>query len=101
MVLSAKALIQGWEWIVVIGIIVIVLFLAPKKLPEYARAVGEARKELRKSRSEEEKVPKKEGDEDLVFRIARELGIDTEGKTAEEVEQEIVHSRKRTKQPNR
>lgn len=46
---------QGIEWIVVGIVIVGLLFLGPKKIPELARGIGRAFGEFRKARAEIEK----------------------------------------------
>jgi sec-independent protein translocase protein TatA len=86
------------QW-VVIGIIVIVIFLwGPQKIPELARGLGrakrefdEASRELGGSMSMTSPAPQapKTADQVLV-ETARQLGINTEGKTREELSQEIV-----------
>lgn len=51
------------ELIILIVLAVIVLFVGGKKLPELARGVGEAGKELKKGfRGDEEKETKKDSD---------------------------------------
>jgi sec-independent protein translocase protein TatA len=86
------------QWIV-IGIIVIVIFLwGPQKIPELARSLGRAKKEFDQASKEFEgsvgattqapAVPKT-GDQ-LLLETARQLGISTEGKTREQISQEIV-----------
>ncbi len=87
------------QWIV-IGIIVIVIFLwGPQKIPDLARALGRARREFDNASKEFNKaasgttpaqpVSQVTGDEILIS-TARQLGISTEGKTREQISQEIV-----------
>jgi sec-independent protein translocase protein TatA len=86
------------QWII-IGIIVVVIFLwGPQKIPELAKALGRARKEFDQASKELEgaggsspqasSVPKS-GDQ-VLMDTARQLGISTEGKTREQISQEIV-----------
>jgi len=86
------------QWIV-IGIIVIVIFLwGPQKIPELARGLGRAKREFEQASREVEdsldmgtsspNVPKT-GDQ-VLLETARALGIRTEGKTREQISQEIV-----------
>ena len=91
-------MIQGWEWIVVIGIIAVLILWGPKKLPELAKAIGEAKKEFNKASKEltsptptTETMP---SSDDLLIETARKLGISTEGKTKEQISQEIVEKAK-------
>ncbi|HEV2226574.1 MAG TPA: twin-arginine translocase TatA/TatE family subunit [Nitrososphaerales archaeon] len=86
------------QWIV-IGVIVIAIFLwGPQKLPELARGLGRAKKEFENASKEVEgsmtgtgqspSVPKSA--DQVLLETARQLGIDTEGKTREQISQEIV-----------
>ena len=88
--------LMGWEWIVAIGIIAVLILWGPKKLPELARAIGEAKKEFSKASKEVKGVttlPAEETEpssDDLLIETAQMLGISTEGKTKEQIAQEIV-----------
>jgi sec-independent protein translocase protein TatA len=86
------------QWIV-IGVIVIAIFLwGPQKLPELARGLGRAKKEFENASKEVEgsmtgigqsaSVPKSA--DQVLLETARQLGISTEGKTREQISQEIV-----------
>jgi sec-independent protein translocase protein TatA len=96
------------QWII-IGVIVVVIFLwGPQKIPELARGLGRAKGEFEKASKEFETASKqasgspsqagtsqatpfaeKSGDQILV-ETARALGITTEGKTREQISQEII-----------
>jgi len=86
------------QWII-IGVIVIALFLwGPQKIPELARGLGQAKREFDKASHEVESSvtmspqapsPPKTGDQVLV-ETARQLGISTEGKSREQLSQEIL-----------
>ncbi len=88
------------ELILIFGAILILF--GPKKLPELARALGRARKEyemaLREepksesNESEEEASTKKKekSEEEVLLETAKRLGIDTEGKSIEEIADEIL-----------
>lgn len=74
--------------------LVIILIWGPSKLPSLARGMGEAIKEFRKAASgvaEEEvrRVEKKEEIDQKIIEMARSLGISTEGKTKEQILDEI------------
>jgi sec-independent protein translocase protein TatA len=86
------------QWIV-IGVIVIVIFLwGPQKIPELARGLGRAKGEFDKASKEFQNsanmaassppVPKSA--DQVLLDTARQLGISTEGKTREQISQEIV-----------
>ena len=91
-------LISGWEWIVVIGIVAVLILWGPKKLPELARAIGEAKKEFQKASKEVTKPLSAEETEpsgdDLFIETAEMLGISTEGKTKEQIAREIAEKAK-------
>jgi len=82
--------------LVVIGVVLVVIFLwGPQKIPEIARAIGRARREFEQASREisagissEVQTPKS-GDQ-LLLETARRLGISTDGKTREEISDEIV-----------
>jgi len=83
----------------IIGVIVVVIFLwGPQKIPELARGLGRAKREFEKASREVEgsvtmepsaPSPPKTGDQVLV-ETARQLGISTEGKSREQLSQEIL-----------
>jgi len=81
----------------VIGIIAVLILWGPKKLPELAKAIGEAKKEFNRASKELTSSPPTEtkpSSEDLLIETARKLGISTEGKTREQISQEIVEKAK-------
>jgi len=90
--------VGGYEWLIILFIILI-LFGA-KKLPELARGMGEAVREFRKaSQMEPEPSERKVASmsDDKVVSVAKELGIDVEGKSREELVKEIVEELVRSK----
>lgn len=88
--------VGGYEWLIILFIILI-LFGA-KKLPELARGMGEAVREFRKASQaeiDERKVASMSNDK--VVSIAKELGINVEGKSREELVKEILEEVSRSK----
>jgi sec-independent protein translocase protein TatA len=84
--------------IIIIAVIAVVIFLwGPQKIPELARSLGRAKGEFDKASREfqssvtETSTPQtpKSADQVLV-ETARQLGIATEGKTRDQISQEIV-----------
>jgi sec-independent protein translocase protein TatA len=80
--------------LVILIALVIILIWGPSKLPSLARGMGEAIREFRKAASsaaEEEvrRVEKKEEIDQKIIEMARSLGISTEGKTKEQILDEI------------
>lgn len=86
------------QWII-IGVIVIVIFLwGPQKIPELAKGLGRAKGEFDKATKEFQssaaaassppQAPKSA--DQVLLETAMQLGIATEGKTREQISQEIV-----------
>ena len=77
--------------IAIIGlIIVVVVVLGPKKIPELARALGMAKKEFTDGASSGTSATTMQGGGDDLMSAAKKLGISTEGKTRDEISAEIV-----------
>ncbi len=84
----------GFEWIILLVIVAIVLLMGPKKIPELAKGIGRALGEFRRGRAEVEreiraemaKTPPASGPEEVVeispriLDAAKELGIDILGR---------------------
>lgn len=90
-------MISGWEWAVIILVIVAILIWGPKKIPDLARALGQARGEFERATKEYTTFPPKPAEatgDDALVETARKLGISTEGKTKEQISQEIIEKAK-------
>jgi len=90
--------IGGMEWILLILVVVLLLFGA-KKIPEFARSLGKAKaefqrgqmiveREIREEQARDEQRGKKKSKN--VVEAAKALGIDTEGKSENELKKEIA-----------
>ncbi len=88
--------------LIVIGVIIIAVFLwGPQKIPDLARALGRARREFDDASKgvydsatgtaapAARPAPEKTGDQMLID-TAKALGLPTEGKTREQISQEII-----------
>jgi len=86
----------GWPELTLIILILLLLF-GPSKLPALAKSVGETVRELRKTSSEASEEAKKseEQGEQLIVDAAKKLGIETEGKTAKQLAEEIAEKFKK------
>jgi len=94
--------VVGWEWIVIIAVVLVFLLWGPQKIPELARAIGEARREFDKASRESQELvsevlqpakPSPPANEDqTVMEIARRLGLETEGKTRTQLLNEILQT---------
>jgi sec-independent protein translocase protein TatA len=101
----------GGGELIVIGILVIVLLFGAAKVPQLARSFGQAMGEFKKAKreaeldlkkfedtvgSEAQELPKaraktseKKREEVNIREVARYMGIETEGKTDEELKEEV------------
>src|ERR687892_369479 len=93
----------GFEWIIVIGLIVVVFF-GVRKIPELARSFGKASAEFEKARIEakrEIQQMKSQGniiDREKLEAIADSLGIDYTNKNDDELRTAIEIELNKTKQ---
>ncbi len=100
--------IVGWEWIAILVILVVLVIWGPDKIPKLARALGQAKKEFEKAQKEftnptpePEPAPTAEAkaaSDDYLIQTAKSLGIETAGKTREQISKEILE-RARATQP--
>ena len=84
----------GYEWLIVIAVILIVFLWGPQKLPELAKSIGLAKKEFDKAAKEisnptAPSAPTDASTDPLIV-AARSLNISTEGKTKEQIAKEIA-----------
>lgn len=80
----------GGSEILIVALIIMVLFGA-KKLPELARSLGRSKGEFEKGKADFEPESSSKSRVELE-KAAKELGIDTEGKTDEELKNLIKDS---------
>jgi sec-independent protein translocase protein TatA len=87
------------ELVVIVGAIMIFLIWGPNKIPELARALGKAKNEYQKAANDIEAFTKESmktveaprtSSSDKIVEVAHQLGIKTEGKTRDEIAEEIV-----------
>jgi sec-independent protein translocase protein TatA len=79
--------ITGQDWLIILIAVVILLIWGPSKLPALARGIGQALHEFRRASqglatNEDEEYRK-------LLDVARSLGISTEGKTKEQILEEV------------
>ncbi len=73
----------GWPELILILAIVLLLFGATR-LKGLAKAVGESVQEFKKATSESPKT-RKEEEEEAIIEAARKMGVETEGKSIEQM----------------
>jgi len=95
-------LIVGWEWVMIMIVVLGLILWGPKKIPELARSLGQARAEFERAQREAMKPLSAGGSQpssdDALIETARKLGISTEGKTREQISKEIVEKFKAKEQ---
>ena len=90
--------LQGYELLIVVGILLVVFLWGPQKLPELAKSIGLAKKEFEKAAKEASpstssatsSTANTQPSTDPLIVAARSLGISTEGKTKEQIAKEIA-----------
>ena len=86
--------IGPWEIALILAIVLIIF--GPKKLPELAKAAGDAIKQYRDASSDkppstsDTQTGAKTNTDGVLIENAKKLGINTEGKTLEQISEEIV-----------
>ena len=88
------ALGDPFQILLILGVLAVILIWGPQKIPELARSIGKARKEFddaskglvqpTSSPSTATSTP------DSLIDTAQKLGINTQGKTRQEISDEIV-----------
>ncbi len=85
----------GMTEVLIIAFIAIILLFGAKKLPELAKSMGRAKGEFERGKMEiereikEEKAKEEKKEENDIIKAAKDLGIETEGKSEEELKAEI------------
>ena len=81
------------QLLVILGVLVVILIWGPSKIPELARAVGRARKEFddaSRGIAQSASTQSQPMTSDSLVDTAQKLGINTQGKTREQISDEIV-----------
>jgi TatA/E family protein of Tat protein translocase len=102
-------MLEGWEWLIIGVVAIVIIMWGPAKIPEFARSLGRAKGEFERASKEFSdaatstlnppatataaqvqfaRTPLKSSDE-VLLETARNLGIETMGKTREQITDEI------------
>ncbi len=79
--------ITGFEWLIVGGVIVLAFLFRPRIVTDFAKSMGQVVAEFRKRRQDPGSTS---GDDELLIRTARRLGIKTQGKSSSQIREEIL-----------
>ena len=103
-------MLEGWEWIIIGVVAIVIIMWGPAKIPQFARALGQAKGEFNKASKEfnsaanfdapaqpvaapvaAEPAPAQtiKTKDEMLLETAQKLGIPTEGKTREQLSEEI------------
>ena len=74
-------------WEIALIVIVVVLLFGAKRIPQLIRSIGDAVKQYRESSETNDFI---KNDDEILIKTAKKLGIQTEGKTTEEISKEIM-----------
>lgn len=91
------ALADPTNLLLILGVVVVILIWGPQKIPELARSIGRARKEFDDASKgltnpTGPNQPAISASDPLID-TAQKLGINTQGKTRQEISDEIVNSK--------
>jgi sec-independent protein translocase protein TatA len=99
-----RTMLEGWEWIIIGVVAIVIIMWGPAKIPQFAKALGQAKGEFNKASKEFNNAaltaetaptaapaskPAIKTKDEVLLGTAKELGIPTEGKTREQLTEEI------------
>jgi TatA/E family protein of Tat protein translocase len=101
-------MLEGWEWIIIGVVAIVIIMWGPAKIPEFAKALGRAKGEFTKAQKEfadaatstanttttstvfeNRPAPTLKSRDEMLLETAQRLGIPTDGKTREQISEEI------------
>jgi sec-independent protein translocase protein TatA len=98
--------LEGWEWIIIGVVAIVIIMWGPAKIPQFAKALGQAKGEFNKASKDfsaaalaTENAPAQQAasapsksiktKDEMLLETAQKLGIPTDGKTRDEISEEI------------
>ena len=101
-------MLEGWEWIIIGVVAIVIIMWGPAKIPEFAKALGRAKGEFSKAQKdftdaatassattttavvvEHKPASTIKTKDEMLLETAQKLGIPTDGKTREQISEEI------------
>ncbi len=100
-------MLEGWEWIIIGVVAIVIIMWGPAKIPEFAKSLGRAKGEFSKAQKEftdaatstanapSQRVapayspPAIKSKDEMLLETAQKLGVSTVGKTREQISEEI------------
>ena len=105
-------MLEGWEWLIIGVVAIVIIMWGPAKIPEFARALGRAKGEFSKASKEfndaatmttaapattaavapapaAAQTQTLRNKDEMLIDTAKNLGIETAGKTREQLTEEI------------
>jgi sec-independent protein translocase protein TatA len=103
-------MLEGWEWLIIGVVAIVIIMWGPAKIPEFAKALGRAKGEFSKASKEfsdaatttanapattfvaapaPAPVQTLKSKDEMLLETARNLGISTDGKTREQITEEV------------
>ena len=102
-------MLEGWEWIIIGVVAIVIIMWGPAKIPQFAKALGQAKGEFNKASKEfkdaanadpstrpvaaapvaSSPTPAIKTKDEMLLETAQKLGIPTEGKTRDQLSEEI------------
>ena len=105
-------MLEGWEWLIIGVVAIVIIMWGPAKIPEFARSLGRAKGEFAKASKEFSDAATMtataptaspattvttaapaptvlKSKDEMLLETARNLGIDTDGKTREQIAEEV------------
>jgi sec-independent protein translocase protein TatA len=114
--LEILKMLEGWEWIIIGVVAIVIIMWGPAKIPQFARALGQAKGEFSKASKEFTTAATLDSPaqtqpvattatpavtaanaptatiktkDEMLLETAQKLGVPTEGKTREQLSEEI------------
>lgn len=97
-------MLEGWEWLIIGVVAIVIIMWGPGKIPEFAKALGRAKGEFDKASKEFTAVANETSSsastsifntstiktrDEMLLDTASRLGVSTEGKNREQISEEV------------